>query len=120
MPTYYHDHVHLTSPDPLKTAEFYEKIFGAKRERVVELPDGRLHVFLTLNSSRIVVTRPVGDKPFYGLEHFGFVTDNIEDTMVQLKAAGMKIRDEIKEVPGGVKYAFFWAPDNVLIELIQR
>lgn len=110
----------MNSPDPLKTAEFYEKIFGAKRDRVMELPDGRLYVFLILNDSRIVVTRPAGDKPNFGLDHFGMITSNIEETVAQVKAQGMKMRDEIKEVEGGTKYAFFWAPDNVLIELIQK
>ena len=28
MPNYWFDHIHLMSPDPLKTAEFYEKSFG--------------------------------------------------------------------------------------------
>ena len=30
MPNYWFDHVHLMSNDTVKTAEFYEKMFGAK------------------------------------------------------------------------------------------
>ena len=54
MPNYWHNHVHLTSPDPLKTAEFYEKMFGAKRGNAREMPGGRTMVPLDLNGSRIM------------------------------------------------------------------
>ena len=128
MQDYYYDHVHLTSPDPLKTAEFYEKMFGAKRTNVRETPDGRTVVELNLNSSRILITHPLV-KPdptphlpgtSYGLEHFGLVTDNIEAAVAELKANGVKFRDEIREVRPGVKIAFVWAPENVLIELVEK
>ena len=33
MPGYEVHHVHLYSPDPIKTADFYEKFFGATRRR---------------------------------------------------------------------------------------
>ncbi len=34
------DHVHVICPDPLKSAEFYEKIFGALFKGVMSLPIG--------------------------------------------------------------------------------
>ena len=30
MPTYTYDHIHLCSRDPMSTAQYYEKMFGAK------------------------------------------------------------------------------------------
>lgn len=128
MPNYWYDHVHLTTPDPLKTAEFYEKMFGAKRANVREMPNGRTMVELNLNSSRILVM-PSRVKPdptphlpdtSYGLEHFGLATDNIEAAVAELKANGVKFRDEIREARPGVKIAFMWAPENVLIELVEK
>ena len=128
MPDYYYDHVHLTSPDPLKTAEFYEKMFGAKRTNVREMPDGRTAVELKLNGSEILVMHPrvkPGPTPHlpdtsYGLEHFGFTTDNLEEAVAGLKAKGVKFRGEIYSPRPGVKVAFLWAPENVLIELVER
>ncbi len=128
MPNYYYDHAHLTSPDPLKTAEFYEKMFGAKRANVRELPDGRTMVELDLNGSEILVVHPrVKPDPTphlpdtsYGLEHFGLITDDIEAAVAELKAKGVKFRDEIREPRPGFKFAFVWAPENVLIELVEK
>ena len=128
MPNYWYDHVHLTSLDPLKTSEFYEKNFGAKRVAARTMPDGRTSVELNLQGECILVMNPK-DKPKsvpsspevpYGLEHFGIKTDNIEAAVAELKANGVKFREEIREARPGVKVAYFWAPENVLIELVER
>ncbi len=50
-PNYWYDHVHLISSDPVKTAEFYEKMFDARRVSVSELGAGRVSVELDLNGS---------------------------------------------------------------------
>ena len=118
MPNYRYDHIHLTSPDPIGTAEFYEKMFDAKRVNVRELADGRTIVGLDLEGSSILVMHPKvqpksapgSPEASYGLEHFGLGTDNIEAAMVELKANGVKFRDEIREALPGGKVAFFWAP----------
>ena len=127
MPNYWYDHVHLSSLEPSKTAEFYEKMFGARRLGVRELPDGRTSVDLDLKGSSILITHPKvqpksassPETPF-GLEHFGIKTDDIETAVAELKANGVKFRDEIREGRPGVRLAFFWAPENVLIELMER
>ena len=127
MPSYWYDHVHLISPDPVKTAEFYEKMFNAKRVSVGELGAGRVSVELDLNGSRILVmsrrgqpeTAPSSAETVYGLEHFGIRTDNLEAAVADLKAKGVKFRDEIREIRPGVKISFLWAPENVLIELLE-
>ena len=127
MPNYWYDHIHLVSPDPLKTAQFYEKVFNARRVSVVEPGGGRINVELDLNGSRILLmnrTQP-GSKQgspdtSYGLEHFGIRTDNLEAAVADLKAKGVEFRDEIREIRPGVKISFLWAPENVLIELLER
>ena len=58
MPNYWFDHVHLNSPDPIKTAEFYEKMFGARRVGLREMADGRTMVDLDLSGTSIKVTHP--------------------------------------------------------------
>ena len=125
MPKYWFDHVHLTSPDALKTARFYEKMFQAKRVSVVEPARGGLRVELSLNGTTILITQrppqPASSSPAaspeYGLIHFGFRTDNLEAAVAELKARGVEFRDDIKVVPPGFKISFFWAPENVAIEL---
>ena len=92
MPDYWHDHIHLISPDPLNTSQFYERMFNAKRVSTRELADGRTSVVLDLNGARVLVTQrqaqpepaPTQSMAGYGLEHFGLRTDNLEAANVVL------------------------------------
>jgi catechol 2,3-dioxygenase-like lactoylglutathione lyase family enzyme len=126
MPKYWFDHVHLISSDPIKTAEFYEKTLGAKREDVKTLPDGRALVSIDTGGAILRVSNP-RPQPLVpdllpaglGLEHFGLETDNIEAAVAELKAKGIKFLQEITALPIGVKIAFFLTPENILIELLQ-
>jgi len=126
MPNYWFDHVHLISPDPLKTADFYEKTFGAKRDSLNELPDGRTLVSVTLDNASIKVTNP-RPTPLVpntlpngcGLEHFGLGTDNLEEAVAELKANGMKCVQEIKAVSPNMKIAYFVSPEDILLELLE-
>jgi catechol 2,3-dioxygenase-like lactoylglutathione lyase family enzyme len=123
MPEYWYDHVHLMSPDVVKTTEFYEKNFNARRVYLRESPGGLMSASLDLNGSRILIgqlsgTAPVAG-PVGGLEHFGVRTDNLESAVASLKANGVKFRNEILELRPGVKIAFMWGSDNVLIELLE-
>jgi len=128
MPSYCYDHIHLISPDPVKTAQFYEEMFNAKRVSVGELGAGRRSVELDLNGSRVLVmsrrvqpeTAPSSAETDDGLEHFGIRTDNLEAAVADLKAKGVQFKEEIREIRPGVKISFLWAPENVLIELLER
>ena len=125
MPKYWFDHVHLFTPDALKTAQFYETMFNAERVSTAELADGRIRVELDINGSRVLITertaQPESAPPppgaGYGLGHFGLRTDNLEAAVAELKAKGVEFRDEIRVVQPGLKISFLWAPENVLIEL---
>ncbi len=128
MPNYWMDHVHLVSKDPMKTAEFYEKTFGAKKEDET-LPDGRLLLSRILNNDSVTIKisnpRP---KPLIantlpdgcGLEHFGLGTDDIEAAVAEMKGQGVKFVQEITALPSGTKISFFVTPDGDLVELLQR
>ncbi|MFC1978090.1 VOC family protein [Chloroflexota bacterium] len=129
MPSYWHDHIHLTTPDALKTAEFYETMFNARRVTTRESADGRTtSVQLDLGGSRVLVAERIAEPEqaqspsgtVHGLEHFGLGTDNLEAAVAELKAKGVKFRDEIRVAPTGAKICFLWAPENVLIELVER
>ncbi len=126
MPKYYHDHVHLLSPDPMKTARFYEEMFGARRVSVRELDGGGYFIELDLGGSRLLVMSPPAGAAFdagetnHGLGHFGIRTDDLAATVVKLKANGVRFKEEMRVASSGVKIAFIWAPENVLIELLEK
>jgi catechol 2,3-dioxygenase-like lactoylglutathione lyase family enzyme len=120
MPNHRFHHTHLISPDPEKTAQFYVQNFGAEKGASLKMPGGATSVPLVLNGSRILVGSPRTQPPRYGLDHFGIATDDIETTVRELKSNGARFQTEITEIRPGVRIAFFYAPDNVLIELIEE
>jgi catechol 2,3-dioxygenase-like lactoylglutathione lyase family enzyme len=119
MPNYKYGHVHLISPAPEKTAEFYAKSFGAKVGNTLKFPDGGIMVPVDMKGSTILISNTSAQPPVYGLEHFGLTTDNIEASVKELKAKGVKFQMEVTQMGPGVRIAFFWAPENVLIELVE-
>ncbi len=117
MPKYWFDHIHLMSPDPVKTAEFYEKMFGAEQVGKRDLGDGRVFVNLNLNGTTILVSSPRGDDTRTGLHHYGIRTDSLDKAVDELKAKGVKFTQEITEIRPGFKISYFLAPENVSVEL---
>ena len=128
MPNYWYDHIHLVSPDPEKTAQFYQRMFGARLVGSRQLADGRTSVELDLNGSRVLVINqktqseasPAPAEAGYGLGHFGILTDNLETAVADLKAKGVEFTEEIRVVRPGVRVSFLLGPDKVLIEMLER
>ena len=127
MPNYWYDHIHLISPDPVKTAQFYQSMFGAKLTSTLQLEDGRTSVALDLNGSRVLVinlkNQPESgsaQETGYGIGHFGIRTDNLEAAVEDLKANGAEFTEAIRVARPGVKISFLLGPENVLIELLER
>ena len=121
------NHIHLKAPDPKRTAQWYVDMFGAKVVGEGEGLGGSHTVRLDLDGVRINVTSaPAGQalpqgtaEPHYGLEHFGFDTDDIEGVIARLQSHGTEVLLPITTVPSGVKIAYVKGPDNVRIELVQ-
>jgi len=112
------EHVHLNGNDPEKTAAFYEKVLGANITGVGAMPDGRKYVNVDIGGMMLEITEAAETKG-NGLNHIGFLTDDIEKDMAEVKAEGCDIVKEIGPSKSG-KFAFFLAPDNVLVELIEK
>jgi len=123
MSNYQFDHIHLRSPDPINTAQFYETMFGARILETQKRSWGTL-VRLDLNGQLLLVSPPPPAKDArlaqYGLNHFGLKTDNLEKTVGTLKAKGITFVQEITTVPPATKVSFFLAPENVLVELLSE
>ena len=117
MSSYSIDHIHLMSQEPLKTAEFYETLFGARRVRTMGPDDSPSMVNVDMGGTTILITKPREDSAPTGLVHFGLKTDNLEAAVVELKGKGVKFTMEITQIGSGAKISFFEAPENVSIEL---
>ena len=116
MPEYWFDHIHLRSPDPVKTAEFYEQMFGAKRVSMRDEGDGRAMVNLDLKGITILINQ-AGEGSQTGLVHFGIRTDKLDEAVVAMKERGVKFTQDIRQVRPNFKMSFLVAPEDVSIEL---
>ncbi len=117
MADYWLDHIHLMSPDQLKTAEFYENMFGAKRISARDEGDGRASAKLDLSGITILIGQRTGDDAQFGLVHFGIGTKNLETAVETMKADGVEFTQDVREVRPGFKISFLKAPEGVSIEL---
>jgi lactoylglutathione lyase len=120
------EHIHLRSPDPEATAEWYRDKLGAE---VVKSPqaDGSTRVDLNLAGQKVFIAKAVPGKaadapasPYLGLDHFGLTVPDIKAAVAELKAKGVVFTMDVTINRPGVQIAFLTAPQNVLIELIQR
>ena len=128
MVKFWFDHLHLVVPDPEKLADFFVKAFGAEKVSVNKLSDGRIRAELDIAGGRMLINTPKqGDvrspdspQKRYGIEHFGMQVDELDAALQQCQDAGAKIAQGVTQVRPGVRIAFFIAPDNVLVELVER
>jgi lactoylglutathione lyase len=128
MATFTWEHIHLRSPDPEATAQWYATMLGAE---VVRTPQsgGATRVDLLLGGGQKVFVAPASptaapgpapDAPYMGLEHFGMTVPDIDAAVAELKGKGVRFTMDPTTVRPGVRIAFLRAPENVSIELIQR
>ena len=120
------NHIHLKTPDPKKSADWWVTAFNFEIEsdavrdsgdRIIRCKsEGGLVV--NISSARTGETLGPGDAAaHHGLEHFGFDSNNLEADIERLEALGARLVDG----PRGdnPRICFLACPDDVRIELIQ-
>lgn len=115
------NHLHLKTPDPRKTADFYVNYVGAKIVSERRAPDGRVSFRLNLHGVELSVTDFLDEQKlaqFYGLEHVAIDTDNFAGEVANIKAAGINILEE-RVLPDGRKVCFFEGPEGVRLEFLE-
>ena len=93
-------HIAVHTPDPEKTAEFYKRVFdmvevGRTDSPIatgVYLSDGTINMAVLRFKTVEAADRQDGLGPVYGLHHFGFWVDNLEETRRRLEKAGAEYR----------------------------
>ncbi len=123
------NHVHIRSLDPHTSADWYENHFDAKKVFDAEVTPGSITIVMQLEGP---VTLNISSQPkgasqeeavaklnHLGLEHFGFVVDDLKAMVDRLETAGVRIIQPLTDVPGKTRLAYIEGPDGVLIELNQ-
>ncbi len=120
------EHIHLRSPDPEATAEWYRDKLGAEVVKSQQA-DGATRIDLNLGGQKIFIAKAMPGKaadapasPYLGLDHFGLTVSDIKAAVAALKAKGVAFTMDVTTNRPGVQIAFLTAPENVSIELIQR
>lgn len=110
------NHVHLKTPDPRKTAQWYVDNLGAKI--VSETANGGFRVDLHGLSLNVTKLIPEQTHPqTYGIEHIAIDTDDIAGVVRKLKASGARVLEE--RAQGGRKVCFFEGPEGVCLEVLE-
>jgi catechol 2,3-dioxygenase-like lactoylglutathione lyase family enzyme len=111
------NHVHLKTPDPQKTAQFYVDTLGAEIVGQAGTNGVRLNLHgLTLNVTTKIESQEHEQK--YGMEHIAIDTDDMPALVEKLRASGAKILEETT-VGNGRKVCFFEGPDGVHLEFLE-
>ena len=111
------NHVHLKTPDPDKTAQFYVDNLGAK---IVGDIDGRglrldLHG-LALNVTRIIEGQT--REQTYGIEHIAIDTDDMPGVIDKLTDGGARLLEETT-AGDDRRVCFFEGPEGVQLEVLE-
>jgi len=120
------DHIHLRSPNPEATAQFYERMFGAEVIRTMQ--QGKPRIDLKVGGANVFIlpvvpgdkTNPPPTSPYQGLDHFGLSVTGIDAVVADLKAKGAEFTMEPNNIRPGIRIAFLRGPEGVSIELLER
>ncbi|MBX6376362.1 MAG: VOC family protein [Acetobacteraceae bacterium] len=120
------DHIHLRTPDVEATAQWYERMFGAKVLRSMQ--QGQPRVDLELGGQKIFLAAVAPDgktadpprSPYQGLDHFGLRVTGLDAVVAELKAKGAEFTVEPTSPRPGIRIAFLRGPQDVTIELLER
>jgi catechol 2,3-dioxygenase-like lactoylglutathione lyase family enzyme len=135
-PAFRFDHVHIISENPKASAQWYEKMFGAKIAAET-VSRGAPQIFVELGGANLLIRgRRPGEAPTpasgfkdygdfsshneWGTDHFGFIYEgDLEAFCAELRAKGVAFSVPLKDAGPGRKLCFVAAPDGVSIELMQ-
>lgn len=126
MATFTWDHVHLRTPDPEATAQWFERMLGAQVSRTMQ--QGKPRIDINLGGAKIFTAQvtpgdgvnPAPATPYQGLDHFGLAVSGIDAIAAELKAKGVEFTKEPHSPRPGIKICFVRGPQGISIELLDR
>ena len=117
MHSFQFNHLHLKTPAPKATAQFYVDNLGATIIAEIGTRGYRLDLHgLTINLTTIIEDQ--SRQQAYGMEHIAIDTDDITGTVNKLTASGGRILEEMVSASGRKIY-FMEGPDGVQLEILE-
>ncbi len=126
MPAMTWDHIHMRSPDPEATAQWFERMLGAQVFRSMQ--QGKPRIDLELGGADIFIAEvvpgdgvnPAPTTPYQGLDHFGLSVTDIDAVAAELKRKGAEFSKEPLTPRPGIRVCFLRGPHGISIELLER
>ncbi len=118
-------HTRMRVSDMDQTIAFYRDVLGLEVLERHTSPRGSHLAFLAVPNSEELIELcsfpPSGPvKVQEDLVHLAFEVEDLDDTVAQLAAKGVKITDGPTRSSSGSRFLFIDAPDGYEIELIER
>lgn len=118
-------HTRMRVSDMDETINFYTDVLGLEVVERKTSPRGSHLAFLKVPNSEELIELcsfpPSGPvKVQEDLVHLAFEVDNLDDTIADLTAKGVKITDGPTRTSSGSRFIFIDAPDGYEVELIER
>lgn len=126
------DHLHIKCRDINTTKDFYKKMFDAKTIFEEKVGNASMAV-LELGGTVVIIAEPgegeILEPPKsprenvwirHGIGHLGVRVDNLDEAARELKAKGAEFILEPRDFREGIRIAFIRAPDDDVIEIVQR
>lgn len=109
-------HVHLSTPDPEATLQWYQNTFGGESAQFAGVLPG-----IKYGDFWVLAARSAGDiAPTQGrsLDHLGWNFADLDAAAVEIKAKGVEFTLEPRDYRG-IRISFVEGPDAVRIEIVQ-
>jgi predicted enzyme related to lactoylglutathione lyase len=100
------DHIALNCKNLSESIQFYQTFFDGKPGAVRKAGDGHNFCFINMSGAAAVQLIETGEG---GINHYGFVTDDVDSAAAELKQKGAKIIREIRD--GGGKLTTLFVED---------
>ena len=126
------NHVAIVVKDAAETLRFYQETFGVREAEIEEVADqGVLASLVAVGGTNLELIQPVragtGVARFLesrgeALHHVCFEVENLQETLVSLKASGTRLIDESPRegLAGMIAFIHPKATRGVLVELVDK
>jgi catechol 2,3-dioxygenase-like lactoylglutathione lyase family enzyme len=124
-------HIAIRTPDPEKTAAFYKEVFGLQEVGLagsgVYLSDGHINLAILKSSDQGTGESPRDVPGYAGLDHFGFLVEDADETCKKLEAAGAKAmmgRVDVRHAPATGPRSYYEikyrGPDSQVLDITEQ
>ena len=109
------DHIALNCKNLTESVSFYEKHFGGTPTTLRKGGDGRSFCFVNISGSTPIQLIESPDES--GINHYGFVTDDADQVVAELRAKNGEILREIRDGNGKLTTIFVKDANGLKMEV---